>query len=69
MSAADENARVTVPLVMLPGNMGILLENRLTVQGISLKWSEEYPNAVVIVLHGADQEQAKELGFQFQQPS
>jgi len=60
----DEPERVTVPLVMLPGNMQVLLNNQLHVAAISLKWSEEFPNAVVLLVHGVDREQAAELGFQ-----
>jgi len=56
--------RHTVPLVMLAGNMQVLLNNTLPVQGISLKWSEEFPEAVVLLVHGVDREAADELGFQ-----
>ena len=65
----EETERVTVPLVMLPGNMQVLLKlaeegQHLNVAGISLKWSEEFPAAVVLLVSGVDKEQAEELGFQ-----
>jgi hypothetical protein len=60
----SDDDRAIVPLVMLPGNMEILLENRIAVQGISLKWSDDYPNAVILVIHGVDKEQSEALGFQ-----
>jgi hypothetical protein len=56
--------RHTVPLVMIEGNMGVLLNNTLPVQGISLKWSDEFPGAVVLLVHGVDREAADALGFQ-----
>ena len=64
MPVEPDPERIEIPLVMLPGNMQVLLNNQLSVQAISLKWSEEYPNAVVLLVHGVDQEQAAELGFQ-----
>ena len=64
MTGIDEPERIEIPLVMLRGNMEILLNNKLPVKAISLDWSEEYANAVILVVHGADQEVAKELGFQ-----
>ena len=64
MKKADSDEREIIPLVMLPGNMEILLGHRLNVKSISLEWSEDHANAVVLMIHGADQEQVKELGFQ-----
>jgi hypothetical protein len=64
MAGIGEPERIEIPLVMLRGNMDILLSHKLPVKAISLEWSEEYVNAVVLVVHGADQEVAKELGFQ-----
>jgi hypothetical protein len=63
------DGRVTVPLVMLDGNMAILLENEIPCQSISLRWSEEHAHAVVLVVHGADKEKAAELGFKLRSVS
>ena len=58
-----EGGRVAVPLVMLEGNMDVLLHNTLPLTGISLRWSNEFPDAVILVVHGHDREAAEELGF------
>jgi hypothetical protein len=58
--------RVSVPLVMLPGNMDVLLNHMIPVKGISLrKYASDYfPDlAVVLVTHGTDKEIAEALGF------
>jgi hypothetical protein len=54
--------RVSVPLMMLRGNLECLLENTLPVNGISLKWYG--PAGVILVVHGVDREVAEEIGFQ-----
>lgn len=59
----DDPERIVVPLVMLPGNMDVLMHNRVPVKAISLEWSTEYANAVILVVHGLDREVAAELGF------
>lgn len=59
-----DTGRVAVPLVMLEGNMDVLLNNKVPVEGISLKWSNDYPEAVILVVHGLDAVAATELGFQ-----
>ena len=64
MAGINEPERIEIPLVMLRGNMEILLNNKLPVKAISLERSEEYASAVILVVHGVDQEVAKELGFQ-----
>jgi len=64
MSTEPDPERIEIPLVMLPGNMKALLENVIPVTGISLKWSAEYPNAVILVVHGVDREVADQVGFQ-----
>ncbi len=66
MAGTNEPKRIEIPLVMLRGNMEILLNHKLPVNAISLAWSEEYVNAVILVVHGVDKEAAKELGFQTQ---
>lgn len=58
-----EGGRVAVPLVMLDGNMDVLLHNEIPLKAISLKWSDEFPEAVVLIVHGIDQEVAASLGF------
>jgi hypothetical protein len=60
--------RITVPLVMLPGNMDILLEHPIPCTAVSLvRYSQDdmISEGVVLVLHNADKERAAELGFQF----
>ena len=59
-----EGGRVAVPLVMLDGNMDVLLNHEIPLRAICLKWSDEFPEAVVLIVHGIDQEKAAELGFQ-----
>ena len=60
-----EGGRVAVPLVMLDGNMDVLLNHTIPCTGISLVWSEEYPEAVVLMVSGADHDECKRLGFKF----
>jgi hypothetical protein len=58
-----EDDRVEIPLVMLRGNMDCLLNNIVPVNGISLRWSKDHVNAVILVVHGIDHEVAVKLGF------
>jgi hypothetical protein len=64
-----DDGRVSVPLVMIDGNMDILLNHLVPCKGVSLRWSEDHAHAVVLVLHGADQEAADHLGFQLRDQS
>lgn len=64
----EGDGRVSVPLVMLDGNMQVLLDNVVPCAGISLKWSPDHVNAVILVIHGPDYEAAGELGFKFGRP-
>ncbi len=60
--------RITIPLVMLPGNMEILLNNVVPCKGISLVRSEEYVEAVVLTITGLDPVACEELGFKTSKP-
>lgn len=55
--------REQIPLVMLPGNIKVLLENTVPVTGISFRFDHEYKGAVVLVVTGLDPKDAKRLGF------
>lgn len=62
---SDEgDGRVSVPLMMIGGNLGVLLENTIAVDGVSLK---RYGNAgVILVFHfgPGQKEEAFALGFE-----
>jgi hypothetical protein len=59
----SEVKRISVPLVMIEGNIDILLENRIPVEAVSLCRDEDSENGVVLIMHGLDREVAEELGF------
>jgi hypothetical protein len=61
--AKQDDTRITVPLVMLDGNIDVLLNNTLPVEGISLR--RYGPAGVVLTVHMSPEqkEHAKELGF------
>jgi len=62
---AKEPDRVAVPLVMLPGNMEVLLNNRIDVSGVSLvphDGTVVSGEAVVLMFHFRDEE--RELAIQ-----
>lgn len=56
-----DDDRISVPLMMLKGNMEILLSNQIPCEGVSLRYHGGA--GVVLVFHGADRERAAELGF------
>jgi len=62
---ADPSERVSIPLGMIKGNMEILLNNRISVNQISLQWSG--PEGVILVFHfgPGQKEEAIELGMRF----
>jgi hypothetical protein len=65
MSNSD---RFSVPLYMIEGNMGILLENVVKCEGVSFRRytpPDSDMEGVVLVFHNADKEQAEKLGFQY----
>jgi hypothetical protein len=59
--------RDPIPLMMLPGNIQVMLKNRIAVQGVSFMHSEEVPDGVVLMFHfGEGQgEEAEKLGMKF----
>jgi len=64
----EKQDRFSVPLYMIEGNMGVLLENTLNCEGISFKRytpPDSDAEGVVLMIHNADKEQAVEIGFQF----
>lgn len=60
---ANENGREEVPLRMLKGNIGVLLNNVLPCKGISLKHDPYSNNGVILTVYGVDHEAVKELNF------
>lgn len=59
--------RVRVPLAMLKGNMELLLEETVPVNGISLRWANEGDpdQEIILVLHfgPGERENAHAMGF------
>ena len=60
---ASEDGREEVPLRMLEGNIGVLLENKLFCKAVSLEHDPASKNAVILVIHNADHEHAEKIGF------
>lgn len=62
-----DDGRMEVPLRMIAGNIGILMEHSLPCQGISFRTDPKSDAALIIVIHGADHEVCEELGFELRE--
>lgn len=65
MLKPDDDGRVTVPLFMLANNIGVLLDNNIECESISLMRSAHADEAVVLMIHMNEEqkEAATLLGF------
>ena len=55
--------REQIPLRMFKGNIHALLNGTLHLNGISFERDPEVKNGVILIVHGVDEESAKEIGF------
>lgn len=62
-----DDGREEVPLRMLEGNIGVLLDHTLPCSGISLIRDPLTQNGVILMIHSTaeDKKTAKKLGFKF----
>jgi len=59
----DNPERISIPLVMLPGNLECLLENDINVESISLEHHENNGVILTVRMNPVQKAEAKRLGF------